>query len=245
MPEPDNTIQPQNSEAGNPEPEADAPAEEAPVDKEVSMDIHPIHGPVLTLREFFTHLLIITLGILIALSLEGLLEWQHHRSLLREARENISTEIERNKKAVAADLEKLHTTETQLQEIVSTIQKMESDHTIKVDQLRFGGGFSTLSFTSWNTANRSGAIGYMPYDEVEKYTEIYDTQQSVLTVEYQALPIFTQLAGQMQSVLRPDPKHRAENDLKELEGIANRAVVFIAILESAEQELSNDYAKVR
>ncbi|HEY6251572.1 MAG TPA: hypothetical protein VI685_16565 [Candidatus Angelobacter sp.] len=244
MLEPDNTLEPQNSETGNAVPDTETPAEEASIQKEDSMDIHPIHGPVLTLREFFVHLLIITLGILIALSLEGLLEWQHHRSLLREARENLAAEVQRNKKILAADMENLRKSETQLHQIVSTVQKLESDPTFKVSELSFGGRFGSLSSTSWNTANRSGAIGYMAYDEVEKYTEVYGQQQELLTVEFQALPSFTELAGLLTTSLAKDRKHMVEPDLRELERRANHALILVGTLEDSAQQLDTGYGKI-
>ena len=38
------------------------------------------------------HLGIVTVGILIALSFEGALEWSHHRELVREARQNLQND---------------------------------------------------------------------------------------------------------------------------------------------------------
>lgn len=54
------------------------------------MEIHAPEKPILTVKEAIAHLAIVTVGILIALSLEGLVEWRHHRALVREARDNIS-----------------------------------------------------------------------------------------------------------------------------------------------------------
>jgi hypothetical protein len=62
------------------------------------MDIHPPTHPILSFKEALVHLGIVTVGILIALSLEGLLEWQHHRHLVREANENITQELRENEK---------------------------------------------------------------------------------------------------------------------------------------------------
>jgi hypothetical protein len=56
------------------------------------MDVHPPHGPIHTVKEFMVHLLAITIGLLIALGLEGSVEWVHHRHLARDARENIFQE---------------------------------------------------------------------------------------------------------------------------------------------------------
>ena len=51
------------------------------------MEIHAPRHPILTLKEALVHLCIVTIGILIALSFEGALEWVHHRQLVREARQ--------------------------------------------------------------------------------------------------------------------------------------------------------------
>ena len=56
------------------------------------MEIHAPKAPH-SLKEFLRELITITAGILVALSLEGVIEWNHHRHLVRESRENIHTEI--------------------------------------------------------------------------------------------------------------------------------------------------------
>jgi hypothetical protein len=48
-------------------------------------DIHPPHQAAHRWRDIFIHLATITVGLFIALSLEGCVEWQHHRHLVREA----------------------------------------------------------------------------------------------------------------------------------------------------------------
>ena len=48
-----------------------------------------MHG----IKDFLVHISIVTVGILIALGLEGLRESIHERHLVRETRENMSTEM--------------------------------------------------------------------------------------------------------------------------------------------------------
>jgi hypothetical protein len=62
------------------------------------LDVHPPHEPAYTWRDFFVHLATITIGLFIALTLEGCVEWTHHRHLVREARDNLRSEIEENQK---------------------------------------------------------------------------------------------------------------------------------------------------
>jgi hypothetical protein len=64
------------------------------------MEIHAPHHPVLTVKEALVHLAIITTGILIALSLEGALEWSHHRELVGETRVRLRDEIRGNQESV-------------------------------------------------------------------------------------------------------------------------------------------------
>ena len=65
------------------------------------LDVHVPHEKIHGLRDFFLHLFTITIGLLIALSLEGCVEWQHHRHLVREAEAALHDEIENNAKQVA------------------------------------------------------------------------------------------------------------------------------------------------
>ena len=46
------------------------------------LDVHPPHEKVHGFKDFLLHILTITIGLLIALSLEGCVEWRHHRHLV-------------------------------------------------------------------------------------------------------------------------------------------------------------------
>ncbi len=62
------------------------------------MEIHPPHAAARSLKDFFLQLLTITVGVLIALSIEGIVEWRHHRMLVRDAKAMIALEISDNRK---------------------------------------------------------------------------------------------------------------------------------------------------
>ena len=66
-----------------------APAGTEAARKDASVEIHPAHRPIHSFGDFVLQLITITAGVLIALSLEGLAEWNHYRTLVREARETI------------------------------------------------------------------------------------------------------------------------------------------------------------
>ena len=87
------------------------------------MEIHPPR-PVTSLKEFLRELLTITAGILIALSLEGLLQWNHHRQLVREARTNIISELRQNQSEIAKEQEALRSAEHDVRIIVTFIHQL-------------------------------------------------------------------------------------------------------------------------
>ena len=69
----------------------------------------PILHPIRSLKEALVHVGIVTIGIVIALSFEGVLEWFHNRALVAEARENLRNEMVNNQKDVQLVLKSLDT----------------------------------------------------------------------------------------------------------------------------------------
>src|SRR5262245_25696016 len=95
--EPDATPAPREAADASAEP----PDASGPVSQGVPVEIHPPHAAAHSLKEFLLQLLTITAGVLIALLIEGMVEWNHHRTLVREAKEMIAREIADNKGALA------------------------------------------------------------------------------------------------------------------------------------------------
>ena len=58
------------------------------------MDIHAPERPIRSIKEFGIHIAIVTIGILIALSLEGIREWVHDTRLVHETIANFREELE-------------------------------------------------------------------------------------------------------------------------------------------------------
>jgi hypothetical protein len=79
------------------------------------MDVHPPHQPIRSWKDFLLHLLTITIGLFIALTLEASIESIHHRHLVREAHRNLRQEIQANHALYATNLQRLQGNRTQLQ----------------------------------------------------------------------------------------------------------------------------------
>ena len=150
------------------------------------LDVHPPHEAVHGWRDFVLHLLTITIGLLIALSLEGVVEWQHHRHLVREAEESLHREIEANAKSMQATIDDLAKQQVNLKHDVVVLKKLMKDPTIKDDSMEITYHIRGFQDVSWKTAQTTGALSYMPYEMAEEYSDIYGTQASIDKIQDQA-----------------------------------------------------------
>lgn len=149
------------------------------------MDIHAPSHPILTLKEAAVHLCIVTTGILIALSLEGALEWRHHHELVRETRQNLQNEIRGNQKSIQIVLKSLAPIRTRFIHAIDVVSEASASSNPKDAVSVFGpdGGllsgvsFAWLNTASYKTAEATGALGLMEYSEAIKYSDIYDLQE--------------------------------------------------------------------
>ena len=142
------------------------------------MDIHAPMEPVHSWKDAAIHLLIVTIGLFIALMLEAGVEYMHHRHIVAEARENIRTELESNHASAQKDIEYLSQNLKNVAANIKTLRDMETNpkghHSLENKMI-----FATMDDAAWRTARDTGALAYMPYDEVQRYSDIYTAQQEV------------------------------------------------------------------
>jgi hypothetical protein len=152
------------------------------------LDVHPPHEPVHGWRDFFIHLATITIGLLIALGLEGCVEWMHHRHLVHEAQTALRNEISNNESNLSGVLASAQKQEAALKQDV-TVLDQRIEHPKEETHGSMSIEFRLVGFadTSWKTAQSTGAVTYMPYARVEEYSEIYGLQQELYDAQKQGV----------------------------------------------------------
>jgi hypothetical protein len=169
------------------------------------MEIHAPDKPILTVKEALVHLCIVTIGILIALSFEGALEWRHHRALVREARTKIATEMRDNRKELQTTRDRIDRMVKQMKDGADAIDVMAASLSPAVVERFFspagppyvlwGYTVAELTRSSYATAESTGALGFMEYDEVKKYAEIYNFQDTYTRQQMQVFDHATTAAA--------------------------------------------------
>jgi hypothetical protein len=162
------------------------------------MEIHvPSKHPVMTVREAVVHLTIVTIGIVIALSFEGVRQFVEHRQLAAEARENMVAELGRNKADLDRAVETLGPQRRENRRAYDGVINLIDGKPSGVDNINISLTSAALSAAAYSSAQVTGAFAYMDYDEVRRFTELYDAQAAYVRLQERLLAVYTGLAGHM------------------------------------------------
>jgi hypothetical protein len=135
------------------------------------MDIHAPDRPVHSFRDFATHIAIVTVGILIALGLDGLRESVREHRLVRETRSNIQLEMLSNQQHAAQEFSRIVQGRDQLKALLSGWQVLAHQHpeqgAAQVDRVQ--NPYYFFSANSWQAALSTGALAHMSTDEASAY----------------------------------------------------------------------------
>lgn len=210
------------------------------------LDVHPPHEAAHSWRDILIHLATITIGLFIALSLEGCVERQHHRHLVREARENIRTEMEDNQKELHSAIQNIHEEQAQVKhdlDALKTLRGNQNAHGLSVT-LRFAS--SLMQNASWNTARETGAFGFMGYPEVKRYAEIYDQQTEFAKQTEDVTSAYTNSFSVLQ-VFDLDEKEAPSTKKQDIDAAMQKVLAVqseLLVYDSVAKELDRMYSKV-
>ena len=213
------------------------------------MHIHLPKGNLKSIRGFLLELFTITCGILIAISLESMMESIHHRNLLNEARGNILSEMRDNHRILDSSIKNIPDELAMLRKVISLCMQERarrgSVDLRKVKNLNLGFTGFAISSNSWNTAQSIGAVGLMNYEEIKKYTSVYEIQSLTTSLHQQTLDKWLQLQ-RIEILLtgKTNLKDFSDNDLADIERTAGEAYSFTSTLLQAGQSLTNKYDQI-
>jgi hypothetical protein len=141
--------------------------------------------------EFVFHLAIVTLGVLIALLLEGALQWSQNRSLAREARANIREEIRGNSKRLDDFFALAKESTEQRRHLRQLIESLQGGKPVADATFNLRYSLTQLASAAWETAGATGALGHMAYREVRSYAGVYSVQARFQALEGDLLREFS------------------------------------------------------
>lgn len=144
-------------------------------------------GAVVNWRDFFVQLVIVTAGVLIALLLQGLVDWTGDRALVREARANIRQELQDNLREVDDEIAGLKRRQANLENALQLINDLLASGKSNINQIDIGSSLAGLSSASWRSAERTGALALMEYRHVQALSMVYDAQDLYVAQQRRSL----------------------------------------------------------
>jgi hypothetical protein len=130
-----------------------------------------------SLVDYVFQLITITAGVLIALLINGLVEWNNNRELVEQARATIRREVEANLKELEGLPDSIKRSAKELETAMRFVNDLLVKGKTDINTLGLNFNLATLNSSGWQTAERTGALAHMDYDEVQTYSELYNMQQ--------------------------------------------------------------------
>ena len=164
------------------------------------MDVHAPHHPIEGWKDFVVHLLTITVGLLIAVGIEGCVELHREHKLAQEARATMREEIEHNSSQMKDTVANLKKQSEMIQKNIDTLTRIQENPKDKEAQkASISADFSSVGLrdTAWKTAQTTGAMGFMPYAEAQRYSDVYGSQKEFLDQQDKILEDEAQFLGVM------------------------------------------------
>ncbi|MDP9049331.1 MAG: hypothetical protein M3O31_01200 [Acidobacteriota bacterium] len=162
------------------------------------LDVHaPEHG-IHGVRDFMLHLLTITVGLLIALGLEASVEALHHRHQRQEAEQKIREEIRTNESSLIAGAPYVLAERKVLLQALQDLEGFAVDKNRQdLGKLKFVFSEQEIPDAAWRAASSTGVLEYLPYDEVESFSDAYREQALLQVMEQRALEDYLELTPQL------------------------------------------------
>jgi hypothetical protein len=206
------------------------------------LDVHPPHEKMHGFKDFLLHLLTITIGLLIALGLEGYAEHWRQRELKKDADTKLRQEIRDNAQELVLVHKANASEQENLKRIVDFLNARKKNEPHDTHQIRLDFTMGDLNSASWKTAAATGALGFMEYDQVQRYAAVYQLQDKYSALQDQTIDEFLQL--QSYVIYGFDPKKITPVDAGSAELDTRRALAHLVAMDQVGTALASQYDAV-
>ncbi|SEB92140.1 hypothetical protein [Terriglobus roseus] len=146
------------------------------------MEVHVPEHPIHTWREFFTHIGIVTIGLLIAIALEQSVEALHHRHQRTELREALHQDGERTIADTQRMLINQRARMVWLKARMTQVRTAIASHNpLPVAAAADFADFDLPDMPAWRAARASGLLERLPQDDLRAWSEVDLTLTGVNT----------------------------------------------------------------
>jgi hypothetical protein len=163
-------------------------------------------------RRLLLELFIVTAGVLIALLIQSLVDWNHYRMLVRDARGTITMEMTSSRDELRGFLNKREERSAHLNNALTFADDLLAKRATSVSSISIGFNFPDLGSSAWRTAEQTGALAHMAFEDVQRYAQVYALQE---LLQEQMRRTIEQVSGAIAIVGRAaEPGRTSPDDLR-------------------------------
>ena len=144
------------------------------------MEVHPPHEPIHSWRDFWIHLGTITVGLLIAISLEQSVEGLHRIHQRHQLEADLHAETASNEDILAHDLHDLSKYSDYLRVVRENVDALRSGKAVPPLDPRPDVNPFLPSAGAWNSARDSSELALLPREETSIYEELYAQREFLI-----------------------------------------------------------------
>jgi hypothetical protein len=204
------------------------------------MEVHAPHHPLNTWRDFWIHLGTITVGLLIALSMEQGVEWMHRDHERHALERELHDEGEHNQATLKMDFERMAALKGSLVGWHRGVDEAVARGGGLDDLPGQGASAGTVALPSaamWDSAKASGRVGLLSDEQTAVYAFLYQQEERLRTQEKD----WTAVSVEKQELERrfersfeeagkdgvPDFSRMSVEDLKSYSTVLNREIAEV------------------
>lgn len=199
------------------------------------MDIEGPDSPIRSFRDFATHIATVTIGILIALGLEALIDAHRNHDLVEHTRADFRAEFTANRAAVLADLQRTLVVKTELEGLIAYGQARTEGKDAPLPALSTTRSFAFLTTTSWETAVATQALIHMPFAEARRISATQSKQAALNAMQSRAEDEWFDLAAY------GDPRTVPKDELRPALEKVMISYAYLMSVRATEQKLVGVY----
>ncbi len=178
-----------------------------------TLNVHAPHQAVHTWKDFLVHIAAIAIGLLLALALEGLVEYVHERRQLTEARRELALEVAENRRKWAANVTEVARIQREFDADLKLIQAVRSHAPVNDRKYEYSLRLYAVRDGAWQAARQSSSLNLMPHDELQTYAWFHGILTSLME-SLHALETTLQIGAAIAASAPPETL--SEHDLNEL-----------------------------
>jgi hypothetical protein len=153
------------------------------------MEIHAPSGPTQSFKDFAIHILIVTIGILIAFGLEGVRESWRESKAVAEARLSLQEQLRFNQQQLVQELVMVKKANSDLDRVLAHLSELaKTPAVLRTQVMNISLGFHFFMTTAWDSALASGVLAHMDRAELLRFDDPYTSIKNYQDAEKLTLP---------------------------------------------------------